>query len=139
MMLEHTFTLRNGDGEAVGKYDVIRMVFHHGVNSEGGHYSVAVRVQANPGTWSEHDSWQHLDSAQPIRHFSLAELNLQENAERIMLEFPRMVTGMLLVAQTPPQGERLHLAQAPPVRYVVVTACLYSNAQTVFVITMPAA
>ena len=104
-MLQEEVVLSYGtDGTQKQHYLVRQYMFHTGVGSSGGHFTVAVREQQD-GKYKEGDKWRYLDSAQPVQYLSFIQL---------VHSSPTLVYAALLVAKTQPQDDPRPMLVAPP-------------------------
>jgi len=104
-VLQEDFVLRYGvDGTHKQHYLVRPFMFHDGVGSSGGHFTVAVREQKD-GQYNQGDKWRYLDSARPVQFLSF---------DQLVYKSPTTVYGALLVAKTQPQDDPRPMLAAPP-------------------------
>ena len=115
VMLQEEFVLPYGtDGTQKQHYLVRQYMFHTGVGSSGGHFTVAVREQQG-GKYKQGDRWRYLDSAQPVQYLSFIQM---------VHRFPRSVYAALLVAKAQPQDDPRPMLVAPPApRYTNTPPC----------------
>ncbi len=115
VMLQEEVVLSYGtNGTQKQHYLVRQYMFHEGVGSSGGHFTVAVREQQG-GKYKEGDKWRYLDSAQPAQSLSL---------DQMVYGFPTKVYAALLVAKTQPQDDPRPMLVAPPApRYTHTPPC----------------
>ena len=89
-------------------YDIRQYVFHLGVDSQAGHFTVAVRKQQG-GSYQPGDKWVYLDSGAPPVSKTLDQLTSDHACN---------VYAALLVDQTqPPDDEGPMVTAQPAARY----------------------
>ena len=106
--LQEEVTVAYGpDSEFVKVFEVRRVMFHHGVSSAAGHYTVAARQQRG-GCCQPGDLWRYFDSALPPVTCTL---------ETLTARYSRDVAGLLLVAKDPPAFANAPLAISTMIRF----------------------
>ena len=115
VMLQEEYVLRYGMDDSQKQHYLVRQyMFHDGVGSSGGHFTVAVREQQG-GKYKQGDKWRYLDSVRPVEILSL---------DQIVYKYPTTVYGVLLVAKAQPQDDPRPMLVAPPApRYTNTPPC----------------
>ena len=114
-MLQEEYVLRYGMDDSQKQHYLVRQyMFHDGVGSSGGHFTVAVREQQG-GKYKQGDKWRYLDSVRPVEILSL---------DQMVYKYPTTVYAVLLVAKAQPQDDPRPMLVAPPApRYTNTPTC----------------
>ncbi len=116
--LQEDFTLTYGRGIGLQKdYHVHQLMFNTGVNSGGGHFITAIRLQRD-GRYQPGDMWQLFSSADEPCTLSLAYLDEV---------YSKYLNMMLMTAKEQPADDMRPLLQAPSrPRYILfLQYCCY--------------
>ena len=114
MLQEEVFLPYGIHGTQKQHYLVRQYMFHTGVGSSGGHFTVTVREQQD-GKYRHGDKWRYLDSALPVQSLSFIQL---------VHSSPTTVYAALLVAKAQPQDDSRPMLVPPPApRYTKDPPC----------------